>query len=90
MPYELPLPERVKEQGWKVKIRDKERLEPPHATVLRRARAWRWDLRTRRFMDKTPNPSEVPKEALDSMQAQHAELCRQWDAMYPENPARAE
>lgn len=90
MPYELPLPERVKEQGWKVKIRDKERLEPPHATVLRRARAWRWDLRTRRFMDKTPNPNEVPKEALDSMQSQHAELCRQWDAMYPENPVRAE
>ncbi len=41
MPYELLLPSRVRAQGWKVKIRDKERLEPPHATVLKRMESWR-------------------------------------------------
>jgi len=35
MPFELQLPRNLKADGWKVKIFDKEELEPPHVTVLR-------------------------------------------------------
>ena len=90
MPYELPLPSWAQAQGWKVKIRDKERLEPPHATVLRRTESWRWDLRRRSFMDERPHPRKVPAVVLESMVDQHATLCSQWDRMYPENPVAGE
>ena len=30
MPFELPLPKKLKAESWKVKIREKERVEPPH------------------------------------------------------------
>lgn len=90
MPYELPLPSWARAQGWKVKIRDKERLEPPHATVLRRTESWRWNLRVRSFMDRWPDPREVPAAVLESMMDQHETLCREWDRMYPENPVHAE
>jgi len=33
MPLQLNLPERLLHEGWKVKIRDRERVEPPHATA---------------------------------------------------------
>jgi hypothetical protein len=33
------------ERGWRIKIRDRERIEPPHATVLFKTGAWRWGLR---------------------------------------------
>ena len=90
MPYELLLPSRVRAQGWKVKIRDKERLEPPHATVLKRMESWRWDLRTRAFMDTSPHPREVPADVLEIIADNHAVLCSQWDKMYPENPVYGE
>lgn len=90
MPYELPLPSRAQRQGWKVKIRDKERLEPPHATVLRRMDSWRWDLRTCSFMDTNPHPREVPDHIVEALIGHHALLCTQWDRMYPENPVNAE
>ncbi len=90
MSYDLPLPSGVQAQGWKVKIRDKERLEPPHATVLRRTESWRWNLRTRSFMDSRPHPREVPNEVLEVLMNRHATLCAQWDKMYPENPVSVE
>lgn len=49
MAFDLPLPVPLRKQGWRVKIRDKERLEPPHATILRRTTAWRLSLRTAEF-----------------------------------------
>ena len=90
MPYELPLPSEARAQGWKVKIRDKERLEPPHATVLRGVEAWRWNLRTRSFMDSDPHPREVSDVIKDVIMDEYTTLCRQWDAMYPENPVNLE
>ena len=68
MAFRLPLPDPFPARGWKVKIRDLERNEPPHATILWRQRAWRFGLRERTFLDDAPV------------------LCREWDAMYPENP----
>ena len=45
MPYELPLPKKLRAEGWKVKIREKERVEPPHVTVMHKAEEWRLGLR---------------------------------------------
>ncbi|WP_406694687.1 hypothetical protein V5E97_26885 [Singulisphaera sp. Ch08] len=37
-------------RGWKVKIQEKERLEPPHVTVWHGERMWRIGLRNRDFI----------------------------------------
>jgi 2'-5' RNA ligase len=43
--YTLELPERLRRRGWKVKIRNLERNEQPHVTVLRKTSSWRFGLR---------------------------------------------
>lgn len=86
MPLQLRLPERLSNEGWKVKIRDRERVESPHATMIRGSRRWRWDLRSRQFMDAQPNPRDVPGELRALLTAHHADLTRAWDATYPKNP----
>jgi hypothetical protein len=86
MPLQLPLPERLSNEGWKVKIYDNERLEPPHATVIRGNLAWRLNLRSRQFMDREPDPRDVPRELRDVLQVEHAELVRLWDRTHPGNP----
>jgi len=84
MSYSLPLPKMFKQ--WKVKIRDRERVEPPHVTVLRKTEAWRIDLRTGRFMDAEPPPEDVPEALVKFIMANWRALQEQWDAMYPKNP----
>jgi hypothetical protein len=86
MPYSLPLPELLAHQGWKVKIRDRERNEPPHVTILDRTRAWRYGLRKLEFLDREPPPREVPDEVIAAIHAGLEECRRVWDQMYPENP----
>jgi hypothetical protein len=90
MTYLLRLPKKLKQ--WSVKIRDRERLEPPHVTVLRKTRAWRLDLRSGEFMDAEPNPDDVPKALVQFIKedARWQELRDAWDAMYPENPIESE
>ena len=85
MPFTLNLPEPWGSRGWKVKIRDRERLEPPHVTILHRTRAWRLDLRSGRFLDKEPAPNEVPKEVVDEVRSKLTLLRQEWDRMFPEN-----
>ena len=88
MPFDLEIPALFRSQGWKVKIRDKERLEPPHASILFRDKTWRIGLRDREFLDSSPSSKDVPKELLDYVYNCHSwnELCRQWNLMYPKNP----
>jgi hypothetical protein len=86
MPEQLRLPGHLATNRWKVKIRDVEGPEPPHATVIRGTTAWRWDLRERRFMDRIPDPREVPAEVVELLQANHESLARWWDAAFPWNP----
>lgn len=86
MAYTLPLPELLAQQGWKVKIRDRERNEPPHVTILHRTRAWRYGLRELGFLDREPPPREVPDEVIGAIHARLEECRRVWDEMYPENP----
>jgi hypothetical protein len=85
VPFTLNLPEPWATRGWKVKIRDRERLEPPHVTILRRTRAWRFDLRSERFLDKEPDPNEVPKEVVSEVRSNLTLLRHEWDRMFPEN-----
>ena len=90
MAFALPLPQTWASQGWKVKIRDRERLEPPHATLLNRTRAWRWNLRLSAFMDVDPPPGEVPDELVEIIKQHRETLCTEWDRMYPLNPIAQE
>ncbi len=86
MPAQLPLSERLATQRWKIKIYDNECLEPPHATVVRGHLAWRWNLRSRQFMNREPHPRDVPSEIRALLLAKHAELVRLWDLTHPGNP----
>lgn len=87
MPSELDLPAHLKNQGWKVKIFDKERLEPPHVTILRKTYRWRLDLRSGFFLDASPNPDDVSAELVSYVKEpkKWKSLQEQWDARYPTN-----
>lgn len=89
MAYSLKLPPQLEKQ-WAVKIRDRERVEPPHVTILRGKRAWRRDLRTGEFMDEEPDPKDVPEDLLKEVNDNWDVLCTKWDEMYPENPVHSE
>jgi len=90
MPYALRLPKKFKQ--WKVKIRDRETVEPPHVTALRKTQAWRIDLRTGEFMDSEPDPGEVPEALVKLIKSEAVwqALREQWDSMYPHNPIESE
>jgi hypothetical protein len=51
MAFDLPLSRQLAKAGWKVKIRDKERLEEPHLTILKGTRCWRLSMRSGQFLD---------------------------------------
>jgi hypothetical protein len=90
MAFSLPLPPPFDAQGWKAKIRDRERSEPPHVTILHKRRAWRINLRTLRFLDCEPDPRQVPKQVLEHI-GQNIDLLRKtWDDLYPENPVNSQ
>lgn len=86
MPFEVKLPKKKKDEKWIVKIREKERVEPPHVTVIRKTKTWRWNLRDQKFMDKEPSPREVSKEVVKVLKKRRARLVKEWDKMYPHNP----
>lgn len=90
MAFTLPLPVKWSSQGWIVKIRDRERLEPPHATVMRRTTSWRWDLREGNFMNPGPDPSAIPAAVVLALETHLQELRDAWDVMYPENPIESD
>jgi hypothetical protein len=87
MPFELDLPLRLKKEGWKVKIFEDERLEPPHVTVIRGLEKWRIGLRDRQFMIP-PGGSwkDFPKGLREKITGGLQSLIDEWDEMYPENP----
>lgn len=86
MAFQLALPEPWASRGWKAKIRDRERVEPPHVSVIFKTNTWRLSLRTARFLDKEPPPGDVPAEVIDAVQSNLASLIEAWNQMYPANP----
>ena len=86
MPFTLELPPGLRRARWKVKIREDERLEPPHVTILRGVRAWRVDLRTGRLMDPGAAWSQIDSGVQRAIRDNWDTLRDQWDRMYPTNP----
>jgi hypothetical protein len=92
VPFDLSLPLRFRRARWKVKIREKETREPPHATILRGTKAWRINLRTREFMDAEPDPADVPSGLVTHIKLEKVwkKLCDEGDKKYPGNPVQGE
>ncbi len=62
MPYVLQLSKVLQQAGWKVKIHDFERLEPPHVTIYRKRRKWRLSLRDGTFLDQGDKWSQIDQK----------------------------
>jgi hypothetical protein len=90
MAFSLPPPRPWRHRGWKVKIYDCERLEPPHVTILFRTKAWRIDLRSGEFLDREPPPRDVPPDVIEHIHRHREHLCREWDVLHPENPVTSQ
>lgn len=87
MPFELALPKRLKSQGWKVKIRDKERVEPPHVTIMHHEDEWRLGLRDRQLLVPPGGRlKDIDSEVREIIDRDWEQLKAEWDAKYPENP----
>jgi hypothetical protein len=87
MPFDVPLPKKLKADGWKVKIREKERVEPPHVTIMHRTEEWRLGLRDKQLL--VPPGGRIKDINPGVMQAidEHWErLVAAWDAKYPKSP----
>jgi hypothetical protein len=85
LPHEFDIPKRLADQGWRVKVLDKERAEPPHVTVTRGPRRWRFGIREDHFLDREPPAREVSKELLAWLRAHKDEFADVWDRKYPHN-----
>ena len=91
MAYEVELPKQFRKSGWKAKIRDKERVEPPHVTVMRGPDAWRIGLRDGEFLVPPGGSwSDIPKGVRSALEKACQELKGKWDETYPENPIGGE
>jgi hypothetical protein len=84
MPFLLKIADVFSQQGWRVKIRDKEKVEDPHVHILRKTFDYRLNLRTGEFMDREPNPKDVPKQLKKDIWEQRSRLIAEWNKMYPE------
>ncbi len=72
---------------WKVKIRDNERVEDPHLSIIRGTTVWRVCLRDGRFMDGG-SWKDMPAGLEQAITANWQHLCEAWDRMYPDNPVK--
>jgi hypothetical protein len=85
MPFSLRLPDAWTTLGWKAKIRERERKEEPHVSIIFKLWVWRLSLRTGEFLDATPPPRDVPAELVAWIWSQRETLCTKWDEKYPKN-----
>ena len=88
MPYVLQLPQVLKHAGWKVKIHDSERLEPPHVTIYQKMRKWRLSLRDKMFLDQGDKWSQIDpgvKEVILDVENWNR-LKQEWDKIHADNP----
>ena len=86
MPYDLKIPTALKNDGWKVKIFEKEIAEPPHVSIIKKMDHWRIDLRTGAFMDREPPKRKVDRALVIFILRHKAELVNAWNKKYPHNP----
>ena len=87
MPYVLQLTQALKQAGWKVKIHDSERLEPPHVTIYRKFdEKWRLCLRDGTFRERGHKWSQIDKGVRQAIEDNWDLLIAEWDAIHPNNP----
>ena len=87
MPFDVPLPRRLKAEGWKVKIREKERVEPPHLTIMHQAEEWRLGPRDKQLLVPPGGRiRDIEPEVMRIIEEHWEQLIEVWDAKYPENP----
>ena len=87
MPYVVPLPRKLKAEGWKVKIREKERVEPPHVTVMHKAEEWRLGLRDKQLLEPPGGQiRDIDPAVMQIIEENWEQLKEAWDEKYPENP----
>ena len=73
--------------GWKVKIREKERVEPPHVTVMHKADEWRLGLRDKRLLvPPGGRVKDIDAAVMQIIEERWEQLQEAWDEKYPENP----
>lgn len=88
MPFDLTLRSQLKQAGWKAKIHDHERLEPPHVTIYFKLRKWRLGLRDGEFLDDECKWSQIPGELREAIETEWDTLRNAWDELHPNNPVR--
>jgi hypothetical protein len=89
VPAALPPDHRVasKAAGWKVKIREKERVEPPHVTIMHKVDEWRLGLRDRRLLVPPGGRiRDIDPAVMQIIEGHWERLIAAWDEKYPENP----
>jgi len=82
----LPVPDPWSQRGWKLKIRNRERNEPPHVTLMFKTTYWRWGIRELSFRDSSPPPGDVPDEIVSWLRNHNEFWVGVWNVAYPENP----
>lgn len=90
MPFVLELLQALRRAGWKVKIHDSERLEPPHVTIYRKMRKWRLSLRDGSFLDRGDNWGQIHKDVRAAIDENWQALIEEWDEIHPDNPVNGE
>jgi hypothetical protein len=78
------MPSLLAKMRWKVKIRDKERVEDPHITIYK-TETWRVGLRDGRFLDGG-GWNDMPDGLQEIVETNWKRLQAEWDRMYPNNP----
>ncbi len=87
----IKLPKQLRAQGWKVKVYDNERLEPPHLTVICRERVWRIGLREKDIMTPADGRwQDIDPRVKAILDHQWETLCDAWDKKHPTNPVSSE
>jgi hypothetical protein len=91
MPFELPLPKKLKAEGWKVKIREKERVEPPHVTIMHQTEEWRLGLRDTQLLEPPGGRmKDIDPRVMRIIEEHWERLIEAWDAKYPDNPVSSD
>ena len=90
MPFVLQLIQALRQAGWKVKIHDSERLEPPHVTIYEKMRKWRLSLRDGTFLDRGDKWSQIDDQVRQAIEDNWQVLIEEWDAIHPDNPVFGE
>jgi hypothetical protein len=83
----VKLPKKLTTRGWKIKLYDNERLEPPHITVYCREKVWRIGLRWGEFLVPPGGRwKEIDPEVRGILEACWNDLQMAWNRKHPSNP----